>query len=299
MPRRRPRYPIYVPTKGRHDEASALTIRFLLRDETPFRIVIEREELDEYRRWVPDDQILVLPPHPPQGVIFARNWIKAHAIAEGHERHWQLDDNIRNIKRMYRGRRLACDSGPALACVEDFTDRYTNVALSGLNYEMFLVGRKPPFYRNVHVYSCTLINNVIPHQWRGVYNEDTDLCLQVLADGWCTILFNAFFAEKARTMLFKGGNTTEIYGGDGRLAMARSLERQWPGVVSVNRRFGRPQHVVKDAWKRFDTALIRRPDVDLDALPERDEYGLDLVAVQEVKAEGLKRVREQYYAGRQ
>lgn len=40
----------------------------------------------------------------------------------------------------------------------------------------------------VHVYSCTLILNSIEQRWRLLYNDDTDLCLQVLAAGWCTIL---------------------------------------------------------------------------------------------------------------
>ena len=60
-----------------------------------------------------------------------------------------------------------------------------------------------------------------------------------------------------RTMTMKGGNMAQLYQGDGRLTMARSLERMWPGVVSINRRFGRPQHVVKNSWRNFDTSLIR------------------------------------------
>jgi hypothetical protein len=152
---------------------------------------------------------------------------------------------------------------------------------------MFAVnGQKmPPFYLNVHVYSCMLILNALPQRWRGRYNEDTDLCLQVLSAGWCTVLFNAFLAWKATTMTTKGGNTAELYQGDGRLKMARSLERAWPGVVEVGRRFRRPQHVIKDAWRRFDTPLKRRPDVELPADPE---FGLALEAVAPVKSPELR-----------
>ena len=69
----------------------------------------------------------------------------------------------------------------------------------------------------MHVYSCTLVLNSIPHRWRGEYNEDTDICLQVLADGWCTILVNAYLAKKTHTMKTSGGNTDVLYQGDGRL----------------------------------------------------------------------------------
>jgi hypothetical protein len=219
-------------------------------------------------------------------------------MAGGHARHWQLDDNIRHIKRRWRGRRVYCQAGYAFRAIEDFTDRYLNIGLSGMNYEMFLANgmRPPPFYLNVHVYSCTLVNNALPYQWRGRYNEDTDLCLQVLSGGWCTVLFNAFLCEKLWTMQMKGGNTQELYQDDGRLKMARSLERQWPGVVTTTRRFQRPQHQVKDSWKHFDTPLKRREDIDWESIPKIDEYGVQLKEVTPVKSERLRGMMQDHQA---
>ena len=132
-----------------------------------------------------------------------------------------------------------------------------------------------PFFLNAHVYSFILVRNDLPFRWRGPYNEDTDLCLQTLALGECTVLVNVFLAFKMPTMRMKGGNTDELYQGDGRLKMARSLERRWPGVVTVRRRYGRPQHVVD--WKRFRTPLRYRDGFDPATLPDVDEYGLALV----------------------
>ena len=120
------------------------------------------------------------------------------------------------------------------------------------------------------------------------YNEDTDLCLQVLSGGWCTVLMNAFLIDKMATMQMKGGNTDVLYKGDGRLVMAKSLERMWPGVVKTERRFNRPQHVIKNAWKGFDTELIRRKDIDWDNL-KTNNYGMKLKQVTEtVKSEELQ-----------
>ena len=101
-----------------------------------------------------------------------------------------------------------------------------------------------PFVTNTRIYSCILIDNAISHRWRGRYNEDTDLSLRVLKDGLCTILFYAFLAEKRATMSMGGGNTDELYQGDGRLEMARSLQRQHPDVVKITRKWGRWQHQV-------------------------------------------------------
>lgn len=292
-----PRYPIFIPSKRRADVGT--TARTLLADDVPFRLVVEPQERDDYANRYGDEQVLVLPfANLGQGSIPARNWIIQRAIDEGHERHWQLDDNIRHWCRLYRDVRLSCPPSVCLRVCEDFSDRYENVAISGLNYQTY--GRqgaqKTPFTLNCRVYSCSLVNNSIPHRWRGRYNEDADLCLQVLADGWCTVLVNAFLADKAATMKVKGGNTDELYAADGRLSMARSLERVWPGVVDVRRRSGRPQHVVRDAWRRFDNPLRLRADVDVASLPAVDEYGLRMTAVDEVRSPKLRALLEQYDA---
>jgi hypothetical protein len=290
-----PRYPIYIPSKGRAD--TCLTAEMFKRDGVAFYLVIEPQERAAYAERYGDAALLVLPFSNRGSVIPTRNWIKAHAVAAGYERHWQLDDNIRMARRWYGGKRIPCSSGVALAVCEDFTDRYSNVALAGLNYTMFAhqSGKQPadPFWLNVHVYSCTLVLNSIPYEWRGRYNEDTDICLQALAGGWCTILLNAFMVDKVRTMTMRGGNTSALYLGDGRLRMARALERLWPGVVTTERRWQRPQHVVKDQWRKFDTLLRLKPDVDLSKI-EPNEYGMRLKQVEPVvKSERLRRLLEE------
>lgn len=287
-----PRYPIYIPSKGRANVCR--TARFLIKDGVPFHLVVESQEREAYADKFGEERLLVLPFSNRGSVIPARNWIKEHATKAGYLRHWQIDDNILYVKRRYKGRRIPCRSGIAFAIMENFVDRYENVAIAGLNYLPFVPNdiKKPPFNLNVHVYSCTLILNSLPHKWRGRYNEDTDYCLQVLAGGWCTVLFNAFMVRKAQTMTMKGGNTKELYHGDGRLKMARALERLWPGVVTTKRRFRRPQHVIKNAWGRFDTPLKLKPGINLDKL-EPNEYGMKLVQVRpEIKNKELKELMQ-------
>ncbi len=287
----KPRYPIYIPSKGRTHVK--MTASYLEADGVPFYFVVEPNEEAAYRAAFPSASILVLPEND-RGLVYSRNWIFDHAVASGAKRHWQLDDNIRGFRRLYKGQRLPCDAGVALRVCEDFSDRYENVALAGLNYQMFVTGKKgqPPFVANVHVYSCTLILNSLPIRFRGFYNEDVDICLQVLSRGWCTVLLNAFMADKQRTMMVRGGQTDVVYQGDGRLKMARALERAWPRVVETKRRFQRPQHVVKNSWRNFDTPLKRRTDVDFDALSREgpDEFGLSLRPRKEVKSAEIRRL---------
>jgi hypothetical protein len=284
-----PRYPIYVPSKGRADRP--FTLSMFREDAVPFRVVVEPQDVEAYAKMLGrDDEILVLPEND-RGLVYARNWIKDHATAEGHERHWQFDDDIKYMMRLHEGWKLKCVSNVALAVLEDFVDRYENIMLASFNSEFFIVAASgimrephPPYYTNYRCYTCFLISNTIPLRWRGRYNEDTDMTLQVLASGWCTVLCNAFMINTPETMQYRGGQT-DIYVGDGRLAMARELERRWPGVVSVRRRFGRPQHRVN--WRRFTTPLRLKPSIDLASIDMRN-WGLKLRAVDEVKSSKLR-----------
>jgi hypothetical protein len=286
-----PRYPIYVISKGRWE--TPLTARFLIKDRVPFSMVVEPQEADAYRLSLPGVKIHTLPfSNLGQGGIPARNWVWEHSKSEGHERHWILDDNIYYMYRRFKAKRIICNSEVGFKCAEDFADRYENVALLAINYKHFVPDGVPvpPFYVNHRCYSCILINNSLPQRWRGRYNEDTDLTLQVLTAGWCTLLINAFLVDKVATMKMKGGNSDQLYKGDGRLRMARALERMWPGVVETKRRFKRPQHVVHDEWRCFDNQLKLKPGIDLEKLSKTDEYGMKAVEVKPIKSEYLKEI---------
>lgn len=258
-----PKYPIYIPSKGRWE--SRLTVKILEKFSVPYRIVIESQEYDQYAAVIAPENILVLPfSNLGLGSIPARNWIWEHSIQSGHARHWIVDDNIRYFFRLHQNQRLYTGDGTCFRVMEDFVDRYKNVALAGPNYKMFAPARdkKSPFSLNTRIYSCILIQNDIPYRWRGRYNEDTDLSIRVLKDGWCTVQFYVFLADKIATMVMKGGNTDELYQGDGRLLMAQSLQQQHPDVVQIKRKWGRWQHQVD--YRPFkNNRLIKREGVEI------------------------------------
>ncbi len=280
-----PRYPIYIPSKGRADQC--LTARVFKRDNIPFHLLVEPQERDAYAKEFGSKTLIVLP-FRDQGLVAGLNWLWDNVIPKKLERYWYFDDNIRGFWRFFNGKRIRCDSLAPLLVAEDFSDRYQNVAITGFNYFMFAVDGSscPPFRLNNHVYSSMLMNNKMPFRWRGPYNADTDMCLQVLSKGWCTVQINTFLIWKMTTMKMKGGNTETLYRGDGRLKMARSLERLWPGVVETKRRFNRPQHVIKSAWARFDNQLIFKKGEEKKRNP--NEYGLTLEIKGEIKSEKLK-----------
>lgn len=273
-----PRYPVYVISKGRWE--SRLTVKALERMQVPHRVVIEPQEQEQYASVMDPSKLLILPfSNLGKGSIPARNWVWKHSMQQGAERHWILDDNISYFCRFQNNLKVPASCGNVFRAAEDFVDRYENVALAGFQYFMF-VSRKttmPPYVLNTRIYSCILIRNDLPisPHWRGRYNEDTDLSLRCLKDGWCTVLFNAFLALKQTTMTMKGGNTDELYKGDGRFDMAESLRLQHPDVVTVTRKWDRWQHCVD--YSQFKKNKLRlKPGIDLDELPDADDYGMSL-----------------------
>lgn len=275
-----PKYPVYIISKGRWQ--SRLTAKALIARDIPFHIVIEPQEYDQYAAVIEPSKILVLPfSNLGQGSIPARNWVWEHSITEGAEWHWILDDNIREFYRLTQNIKYRTTSGVTFCACEDFVERYSNIALAGMQYQ-YLAKRKQklnPFGLNTRIYSCILIRNDIPYRWRGRYNEDTDLSLRALKDGWCTVLFQAFLADKITTMVMKGGNTDELYQGDGRLKMAQSLQQQHPDVVKVVRKWGRWQHQVD--YRPFKgNKLVKKPGV---VIPEGvNNYGMVLTSPERV-----------------
>ena len=255
-----PKYPIFIPTKGRWE--SRLTIKALEKIGVPYKAVVEPQEYDQYAAVIDSENIIVLP-HSNQGLVVTRNWIWDYAQSLGTPRFWTMDDNLSYFIRFNNNLKVIVTSGAILNAIEDFVERYENVPIAGMNYFMF-ASRKtimPPFYWNTRVYSNMLIQTDIPYRNRGFYNDDTDLCLQILKDGWCTILFNAFLIVKSTTMTVKGGMTPH-YQDDGRLKMAQELQRRHPDVVKITRKWGRWQHQVN--YRPFKAnKLIKKEGIEI------------------------------------
>ncbi|KKN56710.1 hypothetical protein LCGC14_0569390 [marine sediment metagenome] len=272
-----PRYPVYIISKGRWE--SRHTVKSMEDMNLPYHIVIEPQEYGQYAAVINPSKIYTLPfKNLGQGSIPVRNWVWEHSISIGAKRHWILDDNLNWFYRLNRNIKARVASGTIFHAAEDFIDRYENVAIAGFQYEMFAPRKKrwPPFQLNTRIYSCILIQNDIPYRWHGRYNEDTDLSLRALKDGWCTILFNAFLANKLPTMTMKGGNTDELYKDDGRLLMAQSLQQQHPDVTEIVWKWDRWQHRV-DYTPFKKNRLIKRPGI---TIPKGiNNYGMKLINI--------------------
>tara|TARA_R100001530_G_scaffold104276_3_gene72615 strand:+ start:7771 stop:8637 length:867 start_codon:yes stop_codon:yes gene_type:complete len=269
------KYPIYIVSKGRWE--TRFTSKALDSMNQPYYMVIEPEEYEEYAKVINPEQILLLPQkyhdeYDPcteeewksNGPGAARNFAWEHSIENGFARHWVMDDNIRSFKRLNGNRALDCHTGAIFRMAEDFVDRYTNVALAGPQYDMFVIFKddNPAFILNTRIYSCLLINNELPYRWRGRYNEDTDISLRALKDGWCTVEFYIFMQQKIVTQGLKGGNTDAFYADEGTMNKSRMIQKMHPDVSRVVWKFHRWHHEVNyQSFKK--NRLILRDDIEI------------------------------------
>ena len=285
-----PKFPIYIPSKGRYDKR--LTADYLDYMKVPYRIVVEEQEYKNYANYVDKKKLLVLDKKyqdeyntcdqygdtKSKGPGAARNFAWEHSISEGFTHHWVMDDNIKSFRRFNKNTRIKIKSGVCFVVMEDFVLRYTNIAMSGPNYMFFVVDQAGadygPFTINTRIYSCNLIRNDVPFRWRGRYNEDTILSLDMLKAGWCTVQFNIFLQEKANTQTVKGGNTKEFYEKEGTLPKSKMLVAVHPDCSTLKLKYGRWHHMVNYRKFKQENKLIRKPEYNFKN--ETNEYGIQL-----------------------
>ena len=289
------RAPIFILSKGRWE--SRMTSRTLEEIGADYQIVIEEQEYDKYAAVIDPKKILVLPfSNLGHGGIPARNWIWEYSTARGDHAHFIMDDNIRYFYRSIHNTKLRVKSMVPLRVIEDLAERYENVPMAGLNYHFFqpTFVKKEPLYINTRVYSCIWLTNKTSKRWRVLeldgntapYNEDTDLSLQFLRDGECTLLSNHFSIGKADSGAVKGGNNSEVYkyddpNYDSRYKFAASLSKAHPDFVEITQKHRRYHHQVD--YSKFQNFNVLRLKPGIEIPTETNNYGLKLVKLDDPK----------------
>lgn len=283
----KPKHPIYIVSKGRWE--SRLTAKSLDRMSVPYYIVVEEQEYPVYSEVIDKNKILILEKKfqdeyetlddlgdtKSKGPGAARNFCWQHSISIGASWHWVMDDNINGFVRLNNNERIRCESGSIFLAAEDFVERYENVAQAGFEYRFFAGGgrrEKAPYRLNTRIYSCILIRNDIPYKWRGRYNEDTILSLDILRGGWSTILFQCFLQNKAATQTVKGGNTDDFYAKEGTMPKSKMLVDTYPDLAKLVFRYGRWHHDVD--YKVFSGNKLKKKNIFIEN--KINNYGMIL-----------------------
>lgn len=251
-------FPVFIVSKGRALNGS--TARYLLKMGIEFRLIVEEQEREEYAKHFGEERLLILPPSYKAeyqtlddrddervGPGAARNFALDTARAEGTGFHWVMDDNIEGWGT-YDGA-IACRDvdGVGLRSLELWAKSCTNLGGITPSYNFDVVfghSRANRVASPTRLYSCQLLNNEIPVRWRGRYNEDTILSLDLLSAGFACVQSRAVLQYKAATQKYVGGNTAEFYEDEGTLRKSQMIADVYPRVARVVHRFGRVHHHV-------------------------------------------------------
>jgi hypothetical protein len=279
------RFPLYVVS---HDRATtSQTIKELDRWGTEFNIVIESSDYEAYADEWGEDRLLVVPQEyheqyetyddlgfeKPKGPGPARNFVWDHSKEYGYDWHWVMDDNITHFYYYNDNKYFTFDDDSVFRAMEDFVLQYKNISMAGPHYSMFVArkDRNRPMNLNTRVYSCNLIRNDTGYRWAGRYNEDTDLSLRMLKDGWCTVQFRVFQQDKIETQQVDGGNTENFYKHEGTYNKSKMLKLCHPDVTEIRKKYGRWHHYVD--YKPFkNQQLIKKDNPNI----EFGEYDFNL-----------------------
>lgn len=284
-----PKYPIFIPSKGRWEIRP--TSDHLISYGIKHYIVVEESQLEEYKKHVDPEWVTLLildqkyldnydtcddlGATKSKGPGAARNFAWDYSIKLGFKRHWVMDDNINGFFRFNKEHRILISDGAMFRAMEDHADQYTNVCMSGPNYKFFAIptDRFPPYCAGTRIYSCNLILNEIPQRWRGRYNEDTILSLDILKAGGCTMQYYAFLQNKMGTQVLKGGNSDEFYLKEGTKPKSKMLVDVHPDVSKLKWKFSRWHHEVN--YRPFkNNRLIRAENAYINPDPE---YGMSII----------------------
>lgn len=299
-----PQFPLYIPSKGRSQYM--ITSKVLTELGVSHYIVVEPQQVVDYQKAIKNMNLLakILPLDmsykekyelcddygltKSTGPGPARNFAWDHAASNKNLWHWVMDDNITSFRRLNKNEKVKVSNGAIFKAMEDFCLRYKNIGMAGPNYYMFAPARTkmPPFIINTRIYSCNFIRNDLPQRWRGRYNEDTILSLDMLKAGWCTVQFNAFLQQKMTTQTIGGGNTQEFYHAEGKvrpgeryadtgtLAKSQMQVKVHPDVSRLVWKFKRVHHHV-DYTVFKKNKLIKKDEVQIKE--KVNNYGMELL----------------------
>jgi len=269
------RYPIYIISKGRWEKR--LTVKALERMGIPYNIVVEPNEYDKYKKVCKGNVIKLDMNYKETYDTFdnvwqkistwwwpARNFVWDLSVKNWDKRHRIIDDNIRDFQMLNRNRKTECLSSKFFDPMEDFVDRYENIALAWPYYTFFIPrkGKYRPIILNTRAFSCILIQNDIPLRRRCRYNEDIDLSLRALKLKYCIVQFRWFLQTKSATQTCKWWNTDAFYAEYWTLPKSKMLQKAHPDVVKVVLRYGRRHHTV-DNTKFKNNRLILKKGIEV------------------------------------
>jgi hypothetical protein len=241
------KYTIYIPSKGRATTTKATnTLKGL-----NYVLVVEPQDYAAYCKVHSPNHVIQMDENN-RGVAYVRTFIKEYSRSIGELRHWQIDDDIEGFKvrKQNTDKNEKVSAITCLSIVEYCTDMFTNVAISGINSDVFAFSRRRAVQKNKLTCQCVLVDNTIDGEWALV--EDWHYTLTVLKNGHCTLAFDHLMTYSPAPGKCPGGNTDIHYSEDILKPMLEEFIKVWPGRFFIKEEPNSPKKWrLKSARKFF------------------------------------------------
>lgn len=159
---------IYIPSKGRAGFTN--TNRLLEARGLKYKFVVEPTDLDSYKEAYPESEFIVLP-ECDKGIAYVRNFIKNYSTSVGEEFHWQVDDDVKQLKRsLYidgKLKRINCPDISPFVLGHDIMKKYHNVGQVGLSHDIFVFTKPQPYELNKQACSVFMVRNNVKATFDG------------------------------------------------------------------------------------------------------------------------------------
>lgn len=243
--------PIYVPSRGRAGKSP--TIAALQAEDIPVKVVVGLEDAEAYYDIYGMTSVIAT---ETKGIGRVRQQILTHARAHHQEFIWMVDDDISALFELEEGPKYRRVSwGYAMLWMEHFVRDNWQMGIGAIGpmARQFGWSASGPSWNRRLGYMILLWTggpwNYWPH-----FHEDTDMTLQILTNGYRTVLHNRFGYSTPAMGTLEGGCQDGYREGEG-IKGGELLVQKWegthPGLVRVVQNKAGAT-VTRVDWKRFN-----------------------------------------------
>jgi glycosyltransferase involved in cell wall biosynthesis len=240
-------WPIYIPSKGRPNPATAKTLAAI-----PHTLIVEPQDMGAYARVNEIGSKLLSLQKDNQGIAYVRNFVLNLCRELNHKWFWMLDDDITGFNRSEGGRNHKTDPAIVLAEAQKIFQSLGQVGQGALEYQQFSWSAKKEHaigYCDVAVAINVERTKNLNYRPEMNLKEDRDFTLQVLASGMLTVRSSKLSFAAPKNGSNKGG-LYDIYRSGLEKTASQRMEDAWPNICKATiKKDGRPD--VKINWAAF------------------------------------------------
>lgn len=218
-----------------------------------FSVVVEQEDLEDYKAVYPMVHYIVLP-LSNQGITYVRNFIKQYASNNGLKKYWMIDDDINGLYRR-EGQKMIKDGIDILRQAEVQFSSLQNAGMCGLEYQQLAWSATKDQVKNSFCDCVVLIDvektNNITYRPHVEGKEDRDFAMRVIEKGFDTYRSTLYAFSAPANGSNKGGLKESFYDLGKEALCAERMVELWGAEVcqQITKPNGRKD--VKIHWDRI------------------------------------------------